>query len=173
MRQLPWLQTSWSDVFMRVTVVWTVNLFLRPSSHVICQNIWIIYTWHDQYIYILPITITLLCTYVYTCKLTLTSHSSIFPVATWAADKGAPWTFNEAILTAAAVHIIQIDRTSTSTKVSICECNCICWHAICEHKLLMTSSSFKCFVLHTGRLVTYGVIKFVLQHSKHLATDTN
>ena len=93
------------------------------------------------------------CIYVYICKHTMTPHSSILPVASWAADKWASWTFSEAILTATAGHIIEIDWTSTSTKVSISERNCTCWHAICEHTLLMTLSSFECLVLHSGRLM--------------------
>ena len=83
------------------------------------------------------IYLTCNCTYVYTCKHTLTPHSSILPVASWAADKRTLWTFNEAILTATAGHIIEIDWTSTSTKVSISERNCTCWHAICRYTPLM------------------------------------
>ena len=82
MRQLPWLQTSWSDVFMRVTVVWTVNLFLRPSSHVICQNIWIIYTWHEQYIYI-PITAMYICVYMQTYLDISLQHLSCGHLSSW------------------------------------------------------------------------------------------
>ena len=83
MRRLPWLQTNWSDVFMRVTVVWTVNLFLRPSSHVICQNIWIIYTWHEQYIYILPVTAMYICVYMQTYLDISLQHLSCGLLSSW------------------------------------------------------------------------------------------
>ena len=60
--------------------------------------------------------------------LTLTSHSSILWVATWTADKGAVWAVSEVTFSASAVHIVQVDWTSTSIKVSSNKGYSTCWY---------------------------------------------
>ena len=68
--------------------------------------------------------------WLWLCKPTLTSHSSILQVAieTLEVSSRGTWAVNEMTFTATAANIIQVDWTSASTKVSTVEGYCICWY---------------------------------------------
>ena len=78
---------------------------------------------------------------------TLTSHSSIFWVATVTVDSWAVRAVSEIPFTATAANIIQEDWTSSNTKVSTTEGYSIYWHIIYNNELKAWSVQCTCYWL--------------------------